>query len=301
LKKIFEFSLILIFSFLFLILSEANMPIKSYHPTTPSRRFKKTLDYSNLTKKKPEKALLLNLKKKAGRSRTTGQITSRFRGGGHKIKYRLIDFKRQKFDIISEVKAIEYDPNRSAFIALIVDNDGEKRYILASENLKIGDKIISSKNKIDVKDGNCMPLKYIPTGTFLHNLELQPGQGGALVRSAGSYAQLLAQDGKYSLLKFPSGEIRKILSECLATIGQVSNIDHENIVLGKAGVLRHLGRKPKVRGKAMNPKDHPHGGGEGRSPIGLVGPKTKWGKPALGVKTRRAKKMSDQLIVKRRK
>ncbi|MEW6407402.1 MAG: 50S ribosomal protein L2 [Patescibacteria group bacterium] len=276
------------------------MPLKSYKPTSPGRRFLKTLDYSNLTKKKPEKALTAILNKRAGRSKVTGQITIRFRGGGFKRKYRLVDFEYRKPDIISEVKAIEYDPNRSAFIALVLDSDGEKRYVLACENLKVGDKILFSKNKIEIKNGNSMPLKYIPTGTFVYNIELQPGQGGKLVRAAGSYAQLLAQDGKYSLLKFPSGEIRKILSECQGTIGQVSNIDRENIVLGKAGARRWRGRKPKVRGKAMNPKDHPHGGGEGRSPIGLVKPKTKWGKSALGVKTRRPKKMSDRLIVKRR-
>lgn len=277
------------------------MAIKSYKPTTSSRRFLKTLDYSILTKKEPEKTLLLPLNKKAGRNFHTGQITVRWRGGGVKRKYRIIDFKRDKFNIEGEIKSIEYDPNRSAFISLVQYKDGEKNYILFCEGMKIGDKIISSKNKIEMKTGNRMPLKYIPTGTFLHAIELQSNSKGILVRSAGGYAQLLALEEKYALLKFPSGEIRKILSECCATIGQVGNIDHENIVLGKAGRTRWQGRKPRVRGKAMNPKDHPHGGGEGRSPIGRVAPMTKWGKPALGVKTRRTKMMSDRLIVKRRK
>lgn len=277
------------------------MAIKSYKPTTPARRFLKTVDYGVLTKKEPEKSLVLNLKKRAGRSKTTGRITLRHHGGGSKKKYRIIDFKRDKYDMAAEVKSIEYDPNRSAFIVLVEYSDGEKRYILACENLKIEDKVVSSKNKIEARVGNRMPLKYIPVGSFVNNLELQPGQGGKLARSAGSYAQLLAQDSKYALLKFPSSEIRKILAECCATVGQISNIDHEKIVLGKAGRSRWKGERPEVRGKAMNPKDHPHGGGEGRSPIGLVGPKTKWGKKALGVKTRRKKLMSDRLIVKRRK
>lgn len=277
------------------------MAIKSYKPTTPTRRLLKTLDYSVLTKTKPEKSLSITLKKMAGRNRHTGQITVRWRGGGAKKRFRIIDFKRNKYNIEAEIKSIEYDPNRSAFISLIQYKDGEKGYILACEGLKVGDKVISSKDKVEIKLGNKMLLKYIPTGTFVHNVELQPNGGGVLARSAGSYAQVLAIEGKYVLLKFPSGEIRKILTDCSATIGQISNIDHENIVLGKAGRSRWMGIKPHVRGKAMNPKDHPHGGGEGRSPIGLVGPRTKWGKPALGVKTRRSKMMSDKLIVTRRK
>lgn len=277
------------------------MGLKSYKPTTPTRRFLKTLDFGDLTEREPEKSLVLRLKKTAGRSRQTGQITARHRGGGFIKKYRLIDFKRQKFDVAGEIKSIEYDPNRSAFISLIQYPDGEKAYILSCEKMRVGDRVLSSNHKIEAKIGNRMPLKYIPTGTPVNSLELQRGGGGVLVRSAGSAAVFLALEDKYALLKFPSGETRKILSECLATVGQLSNIDHENVVLGKAGRKRWMGRRSEVRGKAMNPKDHPHGGGEGRSPVGLLGPKTKWGKLALGVKTRRPKLISDKLIVKRRK
>lgn len=276
------------------------MPVKSYKPTTPSRRHFKTIDSSSLTKKKPEKNLTIQIKKRSGRSQSDGRITVRHRGGGHKKKYRIIDFKRDKFDQKGKILSLEYDPYRSAFIALIQYPDGEKRYIIASDKMQIGDEVISSRNKIEPKVGNRMPLKYIPLGTFVYNLELFPNQGGRIIRSAGSYGQVMAKEGKYVQIKLPSGEIRNILGECQATVGQVSNLEHESVTIGKAGRKRWQGIRPSVRGKAMNPKDHPHGGGEGRSPIGLIHPKTPWGRPALGVKTRK-KKMSDKLIIKRRK
>jgi large subunit ribosomal protein L2 len=251
-----------------------------------------------LTKKEPEKALIKILKKKAGRSK--GKITIRHRGGGEKRYYRIIDFKRDKFDVPAKVEALEYDPNRSCRIALVKYEDGEKRYIIAPQKLKVGDEIISSKKRIKIKPGNCLPLEYIPVGMFVHNIEMTPGKGGQIVRSAGAWAQLQAVEDKYAQLKMPSGEIRLILKKCLATIGQVSNPEHRAIRIGKAGRVRHMGRRPRVRGKAMNPKDHPHGGGEGGHPIGMIHPKTKWGKPARGVKTRKKKKWSDKLIIKRK-
>ena len=275
------------------------MALKTYKPTTPSRRFMRGVDFSILTKKKPEKSLTLPIKKRSGRSKSTGGITTRHRGGGHKRMYRLVDFKRDKFDIESEVQALEYDPNRTAFIALVKYADGEKRYIIAPHGIKVGDKIISSKNKIEAKIGNRMPLKYIPVGSFVYEVELVPGKGSQMVRSAGSMAQLQALEKGMAQLRLPSKEIRNVSANCLATIGQVSNIDHENIILGKAGRKRWRGIRPATRGKAMNPKDHPHGGGEGRSPIGLIHPKTPWGKPALGYKTRKKGKKSDKMIIKK--
>lgn len=276
------------------------MPVKSYKPTTPSRRYMKTADFSMLTKKKPEKSLVLSSRKRTGRSATTGKITVRHRGGGNKIKYRIIDFKRNKFDAKAEVKAIEYDPNRTAFIALIEYKDGEKSYIISPEGLKVGDKILSSEKKIEAKIGNRMFLKNIPAGTFVYEIELTPGKGSQLARSAGAQVQLMGVEGKYAQIKLSSGEVRNILANCMATVGQVSNIEHENIVIGKAGRQRWKGIRPSVRGKAMNPVDHPHGGGEGSSPIGMRHPKTPWGKPALGAKTRRKNRKSDRLIIKKK-
>ena len=255
------------------------------------------IDSKGLVKKRPEKSLIRIKKKTAGRSH--GKITVRHRGGGVKRFIRLIDFKRKKYDIPARVEAIEYDPNRSAYIALIKYKDGEKSYILAPEGLKIGDSLISSKNKIEFKIGNRMPLKFIPPGFFVYNLELTPGRGGVIGRSAGVKIQLLTIEGKEALLKLPSGEIRKVPSDCQASIGSLSNPEHRYRILKKAGRARHMGWRPEVRGKAMNPPDHPHGGGEGHPPIGLVHPKTPWGKPALGVKTRK-KRWSDKLIIKRR-
>lgn len=277
------------------------MSIKSYKPTTPSRRYITNIDFRELARKKPEKSLLRPLKKKAGRSKTQGRITIRHRGGGHKRKYRVVDFKRTRFEQEAEVRSIEYDPNRSAFIALIEYKDGKKSYILAADGLAKGDKIIASKNKQEARPGNRMPLKYYLPGNFVYNIELEPGRGGQIVRAAGSGAQIMSHEGKYTQIKLPSGEIRNVLSECLASCGRVSNPDHGNIVFGKAGRKRWKGIRPTVRGKAMNPVDHPHGGGEGRSPVGLVHPKTPWGRPALGVKTRKKGKKSDRLIIKRRK
>ena len=253
--------------------------------------------FEEITKSKPEKSLLLPLKKKAGRS-NQGKITVRHRGGGAKRKLRIIDFKQDKFGIPGRVAAIEYDPNRSAYIALIYYADGEKRYILAPSELSVGD-IIKSGKDAEVKPGNTLPLKLIPSGSLIHNIELEPGRGGQLVRSAGAAAQLMAKEGEYALVRLPSSEMRRIRSDCLATIGQVGNVDHQSIKLGKAGRKRWLGWRPTVRGSAMSPRDHPHGGGEGRSPIGMPGPKTPWGKPALGYKTRKPK-ASDKMIVKRR-
>lgn len=273
--------------------------LKIYKPTTPGRRGASKVDTSTLTKKEPEKKLIKYIKKKAGRS--GGQITVRHKGGGAKKLYRQIDFRQDKFDILGKVEALEYDPNRTAWIALICYQDGEKRYILAPQNLKVGDEVISSKNKIEAKVGNRMPLKYIPTGYFIHNIELTPGSGGKIVRSAGTGAVLLAIEKGMAQIRLPSKEIRMVPENCLASIGQVSNPDWQHIRWGKAGRMRRRGIRPSVRGKAMNPVDHPHGGGEGHSPIGLVHPKTPWGKPALGVKTRKKKKWSNKYILKRRK
>ena len=273
------------------------MALKVYRPTSPGRRGMTGSTFEEITKSKPEKSLLLPLKKKAGRN-SQGRITVRHRGGGAKRMLRIIDFKRDKVGVPGRVAAIEYDPNRSANIALIYYADGEKRYILAPSGLNVGDSIKSGQDA-EVKLGNTLPLKSIPSGTLIHNIELNRGRGGQLVRSAGDAAQLMVKEGEYALVRLPSGEMRRIRSECLATIGQIGNVDHQNIKLGKAGRKRWLGWRPTVRGSAMNPRDHPHGGGEGRSPIGRPGPKTPWGKPALGYRTRKAK-ASDKLIVKRR-
>lgn len=276
------------------------MAIKIYKPTTPGRRGMTGIDYRRaLIKKEPEKKLVKGLHRKVGRS--YGEITVRHKGGGHKRKYRVIDFKREKFDVPAKVAAIEYDPNRSAFIALLHYSDGEKRYILAPDALKVGDEVVSSEKTV-VKIGNRLQLKYIPIGTQVHDIELQPRQGGKIVRSAGSFATVMANENNYTHLRLPSGEIRMVRDTCFATIGQVSNPEHNTMVFGKAGRKRWLGIRPTVRGSAMNPVDHPHGGGEGRAPIGLrKGPKTPWGKQAMGVKTRKAKKWSDKFILKRRK
>jgi len=272
--------------------------LKIYRPTSPGQRGKVGADFSEITKKEPEKSLLLPLKKRAGRS-NQGKITVRHRGGGAKRKLRIIDFKRDKVGIPGKVASIEYDPNRSANIALINYVDGEKRYILAPLGLKVGD-VISSGESAEIKPGNTLPLKMIPMGTAVHNIELHIGKGGQMVRSAGGSAQIMAKEAGYILVRLPSGELRRFDERCMATIGQVGNIDHSNINLAKAGSNRHRGWRPSVRGSAMTPRDHPHGGGEGRSPIGMPGPKTPWGKPALGFKTRRNKR-SNKLIVKRRK
>uniref|UniRef100_A0A7V3N5I1 Large ribosomal subunit protein uL2 n=1 Tax=candidate division CPR3 bacterium TaxID=2268181 RepID=A0A7V3N5I1_UNCC3 len=274
-------------------------PIKIHKPTTPSRRFMTAVDVGQIvTKKEPEKSLVLGKKKSGGRSK--GRVSVRHKGGGVKRLYRLVDFKQDKFDVPAKVKAIEYDPNRTAFLALLHYADGEKRYILAPAKLNTGDVILSSKNKLELKEGNRMPLKYIPVGTPIFNIELQPGEGGKIVKSAGSSAIITAFENGYVHVKMPSGEIRRILKDCLASIGVVSNPEHNKIKIGKAGRMRHLGVRPTVRGKAMHPSAHPHGGGEGRSPVGLKYPKTPWGKPAKGVKTRK-RKYSDKLILKRRR
>ena len=274
------------------------MAIKSFKPTTPSRRQMTVVDYRGLSKVKPEKSLLESLKKTAGRN-SYGRITVRHHGGGNKIKYRIIDFKRDKVGMPAEVKTIEYDPNRTAFIALVQYEDGEKRYILAPHGLKVGDHVVSGEGA-DIKPGNCLPIANIPLGTMIHNIELIPGRGGQLVRSAGGAAQLMAKEGTAAQVRLPSGEVRFIKMNCHATIGQVSNIDQENQNRGKAGKTRHLGIRPTVRGSVMNPCDHPHGGGEGKSPIGRSGPVTPWGKPALGYKTRKKNHRTDKQIVKRR-
>ena len=274
------------------------MAIKSYKPTTNGRRNMTTLDYSDLTKKKPERSLVTPIKSKGGRN-NTGRITTRHQGGGHKQAYRIIDFKRNKDGIPATVKAIEYDPNRSAHIALLFYADGEKRYIIAPEGLKVGDKVISGE-ATDIVTGNCCQLKNMPDGTFIHNLELKPGKGGQIARSAGCSAQILGKEGRYVIVRLSSGEVRRFLDNCRATIGLVGNGDHELVVLGKAGRTRWLGERPTVRGSAMNPVDHPHGGGEGKAPVGRKSPMTPWGKKAMGVKTRRSKKYSTQLIVHRR-
>ncbi|MBQ6021313.1 MAG: 50S ribosomal protein L2 [Clostridia bacterium] len=273
------------------------MAIKVYKPTTNGRRNMSTTDYSSLSKVEPCRSLLEPIKKTAGRN-SYGRITVRHHGGGNRKKYRVIDFKRQKLDVTAQVKTIEYDPNRSAFIALIEYTDGEKSYIIAPAGLKVGDQVVAGA-EADIKVGNALPLANIPTGTFIHNVELYPGRGGQLARSAGNAAQLMAKEGKYALLRLPSGELRNVPINCMATIGTVSNEDHINVKIGKAGRTRHMGIRPTVRGSVMNPCDHPHGGGEGKSPIGRPGPVTPWGKPALGYKTRNRKKKSSKLIVKR--
>lgn len=275
------------------------MGIRGYKPTSPAIRQMTVSTFEEITKSTPEKSLCISLKKNSGRN-NSGKITVRHRGGGSKTKYRIIDFKRTKDDVPAKVSAIEYDPNRSANIALITYADGEKRYILAPYKLNVGDTIVSGPG-VDIKIGNALPLINIPVGTIIHNIEMKPGKGGQLVRSAGNSAQLMAKEGKMALLRLPSGETRYVRSECRATIGQVGNIDHENINVGKAGKTRHMGIRPTVRGSVMNPCDHPHGGGEGRTPIGRPAPVTPWGKPALGYKTRKKHKGSDKLIVSRRK
>jgi large subunit ribosomal protein L2 len=274
------------------------MPVKSYKPTTASRRKMSTLVNDEITKTTPEKSLVVTVKKNAGRN-NQGKITVRHQGGGVKRKYRIIDFKRNKLDVPGTVSAIEYDPNRTANIALISYKDGEKRYIIAPNGLKVGDKIISSENA-DIKVGNTLPLINIPVGTVIHNIEMRPLKGGQLCRSAGSSAQILGREGNYVLIRLTSGETRKILGVCKATVGEVGNLDKELVKLGKAGRKRHMGIRPTVRGSVMNPNDHPHGGGEGRAPIGRSGPMTPWGKPALGMKTRKNRKTSTKFIVKRR-
>jgi large subunit ribosomal protein L2 len=275
------------------------MGIKKVKPTTPGRRQATFDDFSDITKKRPEKNLIVIKKKKGGRN-ASGKITVRHQGGGAKRYIRLVDFKRDKYDIPGKVVAIEYDPNRGARIALINYKDGAKRYIVAPTGLNIGETIVSSKNLIEIRRGNAMPVKYIPAGVDIYNLELEPGAGGRIARSAGNLISVMGVEGKYAQVKMPSGEIRLVNKECLCTVGQASNPDKRHVVLGSAGRTRHLGIRPTVRGKAMNPVDHPHGGGEGNQSIGLKHPKTPWGKPALGVKTRK-KKYSDKFIVKRRK
>lgn len=273
------------------------MAIKSYNPTTPSLREMTTLDYSGLSKNAPNKSLLAKKKKTGGRN-SYGRITVRHIGGGNKIKYRVVDFKRDKDDIPAKVASIEYDPNRSAYIALLNYADGEKRYILAPNGLNVGDVVMSGVNA-EIKVGNCLPLENIPVGIVVHNIELQPKKGGAVARSAGIEARIVAKEGNYATIKMPSGEMRKIPLKCRATVGQVSNLDYELVNLGKAGKTRHLGIKPSVRGAVMNPVDHPHGGGEGKNPVGHDSPRTPWGKPAMGNKTRKHKKYSNRLMVKR--
>ena len=275
------------------------MGIKKYNPTSPGLRGMTVSTFEEITKSTPEKSLTVNLKKHAGRN-VRGKITVRHRGGGAKAKYRIIDFKRRKDDVIGKVVAIEYDPNRSANIALIVYADGEKSYIIAPNKLQVGNTVVSGANS-DIQIGNALPLASIPVGTVIHNIELKPGKGAQLVRAAGNGAQLMAKEGDYAQVRLPSGEVRKIRMECRATIGEVGNSDHSNIQIGKAGKKRHMGIRPTVRGSAMNPNDHPHGGGEGKTGIGRVGPVTPWGKPALGYKTRKKGKASDKYIVKKRK
>ena len=274
------------------------MAVRGFKPTTPARRQMTVNTFEEITTDSPEKSLLVALNKSGGRN-NQGKITVRHRGGGAKRKYRIIDFKRDKDGIPAKVSTIEYDPNRTAFIALVTYADGEKRYIIAPNGLKVGDTIVSGPES-DIKVGNCLPLKNIPVGTFVHNIELSRGKGAQLVRSAGSSAQLMAKEGNYATLRLPSGEMRYVRIECKATIGTVSNLTHEIMNVGKAGRKRHMGFRPTVRGSVMNPVDHPHGGGEGRTPIGRPGPLTPWGKPALGLKTRKTKKYSDRLIIKRR-
>ncbi len=274
------------------------MPTINFKPTTASRRGMSIMDHSELTKKPPEKSLLYSKKKHSGRN-SYGRITVRHRGGGNRRKYRIIDFKRRKFGTPGKVQSIEYDPNRSAFIALIQYEDGEQSYIIAPVGLKAGDTVVSGA-QADIRPGNALPLENIPVGTFIHNVELYPGKGAQLARAAGIMAQLMAKENGLALLRLPSGELRNVPISCMATIGQVSNIDHENLKIGKAGRKRHMGWRPTVRGSAMNPNDHPHGGGEGKAPIGRPGPVTPWGKPALGYKTRSHKNRSNRFIVKHR-
>ena len=274
------------------------MGMKHFRPITPSRRNMTVSTFEEITKKTPEKSLLAKKKEKAGRN-SYGRITVRHQGGGNRQKYRIIDFKRMKDDMPATVIGIEYDPNRSANIALIQYEDGTKSYILAPIGLKDGDKVVSGQ-KVDIKPGNAMPIESIPVGTMIHNIELHPGQGGKMVRAAGQEAQLMAKEGKYAHVRLPSGEMRLVMTRCRATIGTVGNTDHENVNIGKAGRTRHMGIRPTVRGSVMNPVDHPHGGGEGRAPVGHAGPLTPWGKPALGYKTRNKKKLSNKFIVKRR-
>lgn len=275
------------------------MAIKKYKPTTPGRRGMTVVDYSGLSKVEPERSLLEPMKKHSGRN-SYGRITVRHHGGGNRTKYRVIDFKRNKFDVLGIVKTLEYDPNRTAHIALVEYEDGTKTYIIAPDGLKVGHKIMNGPNA-DILPGNALPFRNIPVGTVIHNIEMYPGKGAQLVRSAGGSAQLMAKEGKYALVRLPSGEMRNIPIDCMACIGQVGNIEHENVNLGKAGRKRHMGWRPSVRGSVMNPVDHPHGGGEGKSPIGLPSPVTPWGKPTLGYKTRKKHHRSDKFIVKRAK
>jgi len=273
------------------------MSIKRYRPITPGQRFKTTAGFDEITTNKPEKSLL-EVKKKTGGRNSYGRITVRHIGGGNRVKYRIIDFKRNKDDIPAKVATIEYDPNRTAYIALLHYADGEKRYILAPLGVGVGDVLYSGVNH-DIKAGNCLPMSAIPVGTMLHNIEMRPGRGGQIARSAGNAAQLMAKEGKYATLKMPSGEMRLVPVQCRATIGQVGNLEHELISIGKAGRKRHMGIKPTVRGVVMNPCDHPHGGGEGKSPIGMPSPVTPWGKPTLGKKTRNKRKTSSKYIIRR--
>jgi large subunit ribosomal protein L2 len=274
------------------------MPIKQFKPTSPGRRGSSGYTFEEITKKRPERSLTQPLRKRGGRN-VQGRLTVRHRGGGEKRLYRLIDFKRNKSGVRARVEAIEYDPNRSARIALLAYEDGEKRYILCPLGLKIGDTVVAGPTA-EIRPGNALPMRNIPTGTLIHNIEMQLGRGGQIVRSAGAGAQLMAKEGDYSLVRLPSGEMRRLLSACMATIGQVGNVEHNNIKLGKAGRARHRGLRPEVRGSAMNPRDHPHGGGEGKAPVGLPGPKSPWGKPTLGYRTRN-NKATDKYIVRRRR
>lgn len=275
------------------------MGIKKYNPTSPARRQMTVSTFEEITTNEPEKSLTATLKKNAGRN-SYGRITVRHRGGGERRLYRIIDFKRDKDGVAAKVTTIEYDPNRSANIALLVYSDGEKRYIIAPLGLQVGDSVVSGA-EADIKIGNALPISNIPVGTTIHNIELNPGKGGQLVRAAGNGAQLMAKEGKYGQVRLPSGEVRLVRLECKATIGQIGNIEHENISYGKAGRTRHMGIRPTVRGSVMNPNDHPHGGGEGKAPVGRSGPVTPWGKPALGLKTRKKKNSNDKFIIKRRK
>jgi len=275
------------------------MAIKVYKPTSPGRRGMSASTFEEITTATPERSLVQPLKKQAGRN-VRGKVTVRHRGGGHKRRYRVIDFKRNKFGVPGRVASIEYDPNRSARIALINYVDGEKRYVIAPMGLKVDDRVMAGPDA-DIRVGNALPIQNIPVGTMIHNIELQPGRGGQLARSAGTAAQLMAKEGSYAHVRLPSDEVRLIDVQCMATIGQVGNLDHARVKLGKAGRARHLGRRPAVRGSAMTPRDHPHGGGEGRTPIGMPGPKSPWGKPTLGYRTRHKKKSSDKWIVRRRK
>lgn len=275
------------------------MPIKQFKPTSPGRRDGSGFTFTEITASKPEKSLVESLRKRSAGRNNQGRITVRHRGGGARQLYRIIDWKRDKFGVPATVKTIEYDPNRTARIALLFYADGEKRYILAPNGLTVG-AVLQSGPGAEVRVGNCLPLGSLPTGTQVHNVELTPGRGGQMVRSAGASAQLMAKEGDYALLRLPSGEMRRVRIECMATVGQVSNVEHGLVKLGKAGRTRHLGRRPQVRGAVMNPRDHPHGGGEGRAPVGMAGPKTPWGKPTLGYRTRNNKR-TDKFIVRRRK